>query len=318
MLASSTLRFMGIDRQSLQLFLHADTCTPLAGTIVLIGKSTVTISPQQLSLIAYAFNKHLPDSLLNDCSDKQTKHSSYGYSIDDAQLIKYLFPSIHDIAILDVSAYEGADIVADINCHLDPGLHQSADIIYDSSVSDNIFNPAQMYVNIHNMLRPGGLVIAEHHSGFYPGNLASLSPEWFYSFFVCNGYTDVQIYVAVQNCEGLNRFEYTTDLFYYKPDFTYNRLYNRFKAAYNDCGVLFTLVSARKNSASSSQSDRLVNFPINLQYLDSTPGAFRWDSHPILSELPLLEPKTQLKQYILYPPTTLLHSDHYNYLFSGF
>lgn len=104
---------------------------------------------------------------------------------------------------LDVSDFEGADVIHDLNYPLPPELHGIADFIFDGSCLDNIFNTAGAMQSLSRLLRPGGrIVLMEHGTSFQgpgapAGALMTFSPEWFFNFFAAGDYADCQTYLGI-------------------------------------------------------------------------------------------------------------------------
>lgn len=94
---------------------------------------------------------------------------------------------------LDVSDYEGADIIHDLNTPLPPHLYGIADFIFDGSCLDNIFDVGNAMRSLSRLLRPGGRVMLMEHGTAIQGALTCFSPEWFFNFFAGNSYEDCQI-----------------------------------------------------------------------------------------------------------------------------
>lgn len=146
---------MGINLQILKTMLHENHHRPIEGRVLLIGKSTVGVNSQNIKSLASSYGIKI-DSTDFITRDVVTKRSSQEFWVDDVELMKNLFPGIKSVDVLDVSSYEGANIIADLNMPLPSNLHGKFDFVYDSSVLDNIFNPAQMIQNVALMLKNGG------------------------------------------------------------------------------------------------------------------------------------------------------------------
>ena len=101
---------------------------------------------------------------------------------------------------IDVSSYEGATIVHDLNMPIESEkLLSSYDTVYDGGALEHIFDINVALTNIHNLLKPGGRVIHVVPSnnqcghGFY-----QFSPELFFSIYSpVNGFEKCEIYIAV-------------------------------------------------------------------------------------------------------------------------
>jgi SAM-dependent methyltransferase len=101
--------------------------------------------------------------------------------------------SLARVRALDVSPYEGAEIVHDLCKPLPDSLRASADFIFDGSCLDNIHDPTQALRSMSAILRPGGRIMLFEHGTAIQGALVTFSPEWFFDFFAANNYADCQI-----------------------------------------------------------------------------------------------------------------------------
>jgi SAM-dependent methyltransferase len=87
----------------------------------------------------------------------------------------------HEVRALDVSAYEGADIVHDLNEPVPAELERRFDLVFDGGSLEHVFDVAAALRNYMRMVRVGGRLIvatmADNHCGhgFY-----QLSPELFF------------------------------------------------------------------------------------------------------------------------------------------
>lgn len=102
---------------------------------------------------------------------------------------KYAEPLLETIGIknfdiLDVSDYEGANILHDLNEPTPSYLVEKYEVVIDIGTSEHIYNPIQSIANIRNMCKVGGRVMvlspANSHlgHGFY-----QFSPELFFRGF---------------------------------------------------------------------------------------------------------------------------------------
>lgn len=94
------------------------------------------------------------------------------------------------VNVLDVSNYEGADIVFDLNSEIVPdNLKESFDYIVESGTLEHIFNFPQALANITSMLKQGGKVfhyLPAHNfinHGYY-----TVSPAVLQDFYERNGF----------------------------------------------------------------------------------------------------------------------------------
>lgn len=97
------------------------------------------------------------------------------------------------VRALDISPYEGADIIQDLNKPLSYKYARIADFIFDGSCLDNIFNAATAMRSFSAMLRPGGTMVLMEHSTSMQSAIVCFSPEWFFNFFAVNWYETCEI-----------------------------------------------------------------------------------------------------------------------------
>ncbi len=84
-----------------------------------------------------------------------------------------------DVIALDVSDYEGAEIIHDLNTPLPNKYRSVADFIFNGSCLDNLFDPAMAIKSMSKMLRPGGRVMHVEHGSPIQGAFLCYSPEFF-------------------------------------------------------------------------------------------------------------------------------------------
>lgn len=100
---------------------------------------------------------------------------------------------------LDVSGYEGASILHDLNMPVDPSLHQRFDLVLDGGSLEHVFNYPAALKSCMEMVKPLGklLVITPSDNmcghGFY-----QFSPELFYRAFSSeNGFQVISAFLRV-------------------------------------------------------------------------------------------------------------------------
>jgi SAM-dependent methyltransferase len=109
-----------------------------------------------------------------------------GYTSDEA-----MFWSLcgEKVQALDISDYENADYIQDLNQPILPNLENRFGLIVDGGTLEHIFDTAQALRNLKRMVRIGGRIIhlvpmnswSEH--GFY-----QFSPTLFHDFYTTNGF----------------------------------------------------------------------------------------------------------------------------------
>ena len=186
---------MGIWKQMARFLIREAKYAPIRGSVLLIGRQTVHVTPvrffQLMRKEGIAIDPDLPVTL-----DNTTRSGAGRGFISDTYLFKALgAATVHSI---DVSDYEGADIVHNLDTPIPAHLEGKFDFICNGSVLDNMFNPAMGLTNISRMLAPGGRVVHfEHASNSTNGAYLQFSPNWFFDYYAVNGYADCKTYIAL-------------------------------------------------------------------------------------------------------------------------
>jgi SAM-dependent methyltransferase len=108
-----------------------------------------------------------------------------------------VFRSLADctVSALDISDYEGAEIIHDMNRPLPWRYKRRFDFVYDGSSLDNIFNGPQALMNMWDLLKPGGRLVMYDAANSAKTAYAQYSPDWYIDFFAINNAADCKIYV---------------------------------------------------------------------------------------------------------------------------
>jgi len=298
---------MGVLKQVLDIMLHENAHQPIEGDFLSVGKQTVNITKED---IAQLFKKYdIPESnyteLLNDKNkDTKTRHSR-NFISDDALYRSFCSANYQ---CLDISDYEGANIIHDMNNPIPERYHQSFDFIYNGSCMDNLFDPVSFIKNTSRMLKPGGRILHLEAMANVTGAFLQFSPEWFFSYYAINNFRDCKIY-AFRVDDADSRFHFESDLFAWNPYFTRKENYDYLSAAKAVNGYMYLLVVAEKGPGSTS--DR---HPQQMQYLHE--GSIDWRTQYQQfsnTDRPLLNTGFK-KEEVLVP----FETDHFEYLGSKF
>ncbi len=166
--------------------------------LLMLGKQDVKITKGKLESILrnvnFCYKRDVID--LEDCAENY---------IDSYDLFKCL--GFSEVLALDMSDYEGADIIFDLaSTCLPEGLQERFDYIYDGGTLEHIFNFPQAINNVSKMLKIGGVIIhvlpcnnwIDH--GFY-----SFSPTVFIDYYNENKFTIDSIFLVGIGREGEDR-----------------------------------------------------------------------------------------------------------------
>lgn len=147
-------------------------------TFLMLGYQGSNLSKSMLYVIAKKLGAKLNYSVLKRITG----------GCDSASFFKSLgFKEVH---AMDISAYEGADIIFDLNRReLPPELKNRFDYIWDGGTTEHVFDYAQALRNIAEMLKVGGKIF--HYvpaCGWFNHGYYSLSPSLFQDFYKDNGF----------------------------------------------------------------------------------------------------------------------------------
>jgi hypothetical protein len=209
---------MGLTTPIIETLAREHKYRPLAGDVLLIGRQAVYLTAQQLLDLYRDFGIDIGGVSLDTIEiDRSTTNREPAFGdlpwVSDRAVFRVL--GVDRVRALDVSDYEGAEIVHDLNRPVPDHLKGIADIVIDGSTLDNTFNAAQALMNFCALLRPGGRLFAVN--AFSPHNTpyALLPPITWLDYFVYNGFADCQLYVAVGKPPGRNS---PTNAFYIDLD----------------------------------------------------------------------------------------------------
>jgi hypothetical protein len=175
---------------------------PLTGDVIAIGRQTMFFSPHKALQLVRAAGAPVPDvDPTSLATDTETSLADKGFISDHAF---FSLLGVNKLRSLDHNAYEGADLIHDLDEPLPAHLENVADVIIDGSTIDNVFDPAQALMNLSRMLRPGGRLIAINIGSNHYTPYMVPTPGWFFDFFVVNGYADCRVYACVVEDQSNN------------------------------------------------------------------------------------------------------------------
>jgi hypothetical protein len=177
---------------------------PISGDIVFIGRQTVTISPSELASALRAHGIAVDDTAIETdrTTTYRTLHATHQAS--DRSIFRALGGC--RVKALDVSPYEGAEIIHNLNEPIPESLRESADFIVDGSTLDNVFDPAMALRNLAAMLKPGGRLLMINAWSPRDGSYQLCSPAWYFDFFVTNGFADCKTYGCISAGNRANAY----------------------------------------------------------------------------------------------------------------
>src|SRR3989344_2419142 len=190
---------MGLLRRHLYLLAAENKKYPVLGNVLTLGQQSVHTNLDEVISMFKNQGLSLKDlpvgfDTKNKITDwKGTKYDNY----TNCQTVLTLLGS-EKVNVTDVSEYENADIIMDLNMPIDKKYYNSFDVILDIGTLEHIFDISKALENITLMCKPGGTIIlgtwtsnAINH-GFY-----QICPTLFYDYFSSNGFEDFSCFILL-------------------------------------------------------------------------------------------------------------------------
>ncbi|ODS01247.1 hypothetical protein AUC68_12870 [Methyloceanibacter methanicus] len=104
------------------------------------------------------------------------------------------------ISFLDVSDFEGADIIQDLSAPLDPAYAGCADLVLDNGTIEHCADPLKAIENTLSLLKVGGVAIfMSPTNGYLDHGFWQISPTLYFDLFYDLGYEILFLYVRASN-----------------------------------------------------------------------------------------------------------------------
>lgn len=173
---------------------------PFSGPVLLLGRQCVYATFAEVTAMLRAEGlvpKPLPSGMSELTNIPSWRDGPHAACTSDEAFFQAL-GGLETVA-LDSSAYEGAEIVWDLNQPV-PAEHEARfGLILDGGTLEHVFDTRTALANVARMLRPGGRVVHTNPAtnylahGFY-----QFSPTFYYDFYGANAFSDLRCYIAEQ------------------------------------------------------------------------------------------------------------------------
>ena len=171
---------------------------PIQGKVLTLGRQTIAMSYEQtiavLSQEGYTPSEQALRQVAstNDMITRVGKGTNF---ITDEAFFGLL--GIKELLVLDVSSYEGAQIVHNLNEPIPESLCGQFDFLIDGGTFDHLFDIRVAFENVVKLLKVGGRVFQWNAASNFTGvAYLSFGPDLFYDYFILNQFTDCKVYVV--------------------------------------------------------------------------------------------------------------------------
>jgi SAM-dependent methyltransferase len=182
---------MGLPRAVARLLMEEGKRRPFTGAVLELGRSFVYLTREEterwaarhgFALAPVAWRpSHVPDLAAQGCVDDRSFFGALGFS---------------EVRSCDISDWEGADDLVDLNLPVPAELHGRFDLVFDVGTLTHVFDQRTAWRNVFDLVRPGGRVIhgvapSSNHVdiGFF-----MFSPTLFADFYAANGWRIETLY----------------------------------------------------------------------------------------------------------------------------
>lgn len=217
-----------INETLLRLIVQEKVNGKLKGSVLTLGRQNVQISLEDTIKIIQDEGVVIDHKVIEEIQvaekDRDTRYADGTY-VSDKQLFALL--GITNVHALDVTDYENAEVIHNLNFPIAKNLENQYDYIIDGGTFDHLFDIKTAFENITQMLKDNGtLLMWNGASNFTGAAYISYAPDFFWDYFIENKFTDVRVYLAelrrqAQNNNymfykylGASKFEGHSDTFF--------------------------------------------------------------------------------------------------------
>lgn len=184
---------MGLLTPIAEVLLAEHSYKKISGEVLFIGRQTTFQDEQSLNRLLAKYGLALPQDFKCEY-DTETRGAEGQRFLTDRCLMRSL--GVEKVNFLDVTDYEGADVVHDLGYPVPEKLVGKYDFIYNGGCLDNMFNPGVALTNLSKMLRPGGRVVCFESASSRNSPYLMYSPGWFWDYYVMNAFNDCKVYIG--------------------------------------------------------------------------------------------------------------------------
>lgn len=177
---------MGIPRGTARLLLDEARRRPFGGSLLELGRMAVYVTDRELE--RWAAEQHVTLRPVEPLARSHQPDLARLGCLDDKSFFRRL--GFDEVESSDVSDWEGADRILDLNLPVPPELHGRYDVVFEAGTIQHVFHLPQVFANVCALVKPGGRVIhgmapSSNHvdHGFY-----MFSPTLFHDFYAANGW----------------------------------------------------------------------------------------------------------------------------------
>ncbi len=184
---------MGISIVAGSMILNEHKYRPITGTVLTIGRQSVAFTGDELDILLRQLG--VPKRDVRYEVDQKTVGVSRARPYITQESFFAAFTDAR-VASLDVSNYEQADVVCDMQGMLPSKYRGYADFIFNGSCLDNIFDSAAALRNMTLLAKPTGRIYSFEQGNSHPTAYLKYSADWFMDYYALNEFADCKTYIV--------------------------------------------------------------------------------------------------------------------------
>lgn len=159
---------MGVDINSVQFLAAARRRGVIFGEVLTLGRQDLNVFPARMRQMLHR---------------EGLSGEAFAPDAPDTKFAEGMFKALGatSVAALDMSAFEGAEFVHDLNKPIGPELKERFDLVFDGGTLEHVFHFPLAFQNTMEMLRVGGRLFIHTGTNNYCGHgFYQFSPELFF------------------------------------------------------------------------------------------------------------------------------------------
>lgn len=171
---------------------------PIQGKVLTLGRQTICMTYEEVTELfqqeGYTHRQQALERAIIAHDQKTRVGKGTDYITDD---VFFGLLGIKELLTMDVSHYEKADIVHNLNKPVPESLYGQFDFIVDGGTFDHLVDVRTAFENVVRLLKPNGRIFQWNAASNCTGAAyLSFSPDLFYDYYVLNQFADCKVYIA--------------------------------------------------------------------------------------------------------------------------
>lgn len=177
---------------------------PITGKVLTLGRQTIAMTYEEVLEVMKQEGYFPPQNVLSKIKieyDQETRVGKGSNFLSD-KIFFQLF-GVTELASMDVTNYECADIIHNLNFPIPQSLYNQFDFIIDGGTFDHLFDIKIAFENVVKMLNNNGRILQWNAASNFTGAAyLSLGPDLFHDYYVLNKFADCKVYVVEVDTAG--------------------------------------------------------------------------------------------------------------------